>query len=353
LGYDVPVGNSATGTWTGTFVWRPPRYPVRWALGPDEVPPFDPSRGGDPFKSVTDRDIWLEEARRLVIEQPDFTDDDFFSHYADPALGGDKPPPPLTRIMHSFENYGFGPLRVMEMGSTVYYPRLVRETYRHVELPKLDNRVCEAVAKLYPHVEDESAFRREVVKLVHAYAPMHSSLNASDTLQEWQKFVSEMHFCLELRALITDVQDVKPSPYASEFRETLREWFTGQLEAQPDKGPSQFRLFGWFLSRGLDRIAPKDLMRRMSNYLWDEFQFEASDRTELTRTPGEFVVKCGIRGWAYRELHEAFSGNYILKQCGRCRNFFFTKSPKAKWCGNRCRRMGGHYARKARALESP
>ena len=348
------VKNSGTGTWTGTFTWKPPRYPVRWAFGPEEVPQFDPSRGGNPSRSVTERDVWLEEARQIVVNQPDFTDSDFFPDYADPTLGGDKPPLPRTRTTHSFENYGFEPLRVMQTGTTTYYPRLVRETYQHVELPEVDDRikVCEAVARLYPHVEDEGAFMREVVKLARAYAPMHSPLGASDTLKEWRKFVGEMHFCLELRALVTDVQEAKPSPYASAFRDTLQEWFREQHEDRPSAGPPQFQLLGWQFSQGLATVAPKDLMRWMSRYLWDEFQFEAGDRTELTRTPGEFVIKCGVRGWAYKELHEAFSGNYTLRQCPHCRNFFFTKNPQAKWCRNRCRRMGGHYERKARALES-
>jgi hypothetical protein len=344
---------SKTGTSSGTFLWQPPRYPVCWAFGPEEVPQFDPSRGGNPFGYVTQRDMEFETERQRIIRHPDFTDEDFLLAYGDPTLGGDKPPPPLNRTFHHFKGYGSDWMRTEVMGSTTYYPRLVRETYQYVWMPEIDSKVkvCEAAARLYSYIEDELIFRQQVTSFVRAYAPMYSKLKASDTLGLWRKFAREMHYCLRLLELITQIRQDKPAQFKSTFLETLREWFSIEDQMRPMEGPPEFFFLGWQFSKGYDE-PPKKLMERIGRSLWDNFQFEVGDKIELTRTPGEFIVKCGVRGWAYKELHEAFVGRHTLKECPRCHRLFFAKNPKRKWCHDNCKRMGGHYSRKERALES-
>src|SRR5690606_1857744 len=96
-----------------TVVWRPARFAVRWAHAPDEVPAFDPSRGGDPF--------YEGATYRFESDGTPVT----LTFRTENLGGGADPPPPKWESWAVFDLSGN---EVPISGDN--YPRLVRASDR-------------------------------------------------------------------------------------------------------------------------------------------------------------------------------------------------------------------------------
>jgi len=151
-----------------TIVWHPARFRVCWAHVAEEVPPFDPSRGGDPYRGRIKGDFMSIKFRHL----------------------GGGADPPLEQWESDVELDESGDLWPTS-GSN--YPRIVRASESDPEAEAdSDEDPLSALAGLAGH-DDAKQFMDAVLPVAERYGLL-SFAEEDASLEVWQ------HVAIELRA---------------------------------------------------------------------------------------------------------------------------------------------------------
>ena len=323
-----------------TFLWKPPRYAVTWADTPDDVPSFDPSRGADPYLGLSDSDLELDaqlrpEKKKLKEELKN----KIKVERSDKRLGGNEPPPLVVQYKarpKRFVRAKNGPGYSVREWSN--YPRLVRKEAYSSDTSFKDRPVHLEVAELRSQLDDEHKLRERIIELGTAYAPMLSKTKMSDTLEAWKLLIKETGFFLDILSEDQRIKESAGKRYNRHFIEFVDKQLT-EVEGSTLSMLNQ-------LERSLESGKAKNVKNQLASLLWDVFAVETEGCISASSVPGQLFVKCGVRGWLYKELWDSMTSHRKIKRCLACDKVFYPKSDKAKFCGGNCRRMYHYYENK-------
>lgn len=318
----IDMGSVTTSV---SLVWRPARYAVRWAYTPNDVPAFDPSRGGDPF----------------AVEV-------FGFHKRD--LGGGQESPDLEWVSHAALE-GTEELFTI-MGSN--YPRLVRVGEADIGEVEGRNDPLEHLAALDQH-EDVIDFMEEAAKVAAAYGPL-SFAELDFSLEAWRQRATELRCHRRLLAQLDKIGDVA---HESDARVLLNEDDRQHLldilgPLNPELAdPAPHRVGA--LIRGSATLL--EVRERLVDLYWEAFGRQLrpyghpgaySEKTNTAPTarkalvdvgsvPGQIVVRCGSLGWSLQELWSKARRAKPIRVCKNCGRIFEPRRRDAEYCSGSCR----------------
>ena len=319
------------------LVWRPARYRVVWAHTPDEVPPFDPSRGGDPFHAPAwsgpdgtryffgDWDTLGGKGSRPDVHY------DLGVPYVDPESG--------VESEHSLRLHN--------------YPRLVRVSQEDVGEKTGDLRPLEEIAALTQYVVDQD-FMEPARLTAERFGPL--AFGEFDfTLTAWKHAAIELDVHLRILKHMGDMAQFEESPEARILLDAAnrQEFYELVKRLVPELSvPRQDVLRELVDSSG----SLRDLREGLSKAYWSEFQRSTwldahrdapwdADRSQLSPpglvflgdAPGQIRVRCGCLGWAFYELWQRASKGGRIRECDGCGRLFRPKRRDARHCQEGCR----------------
>lgn len=324
-------------TTTVAVVWRPTRYAVRWALSPSEVPQFDPSRGGNPFQ----------------MPPVEFADGVWVWPQGGPTLGGTRPPPPpVHHLPVEIPDPTHGSVDMTSI-PVANYPRLVREGPGDVGERPGDNHPLEAIAGLKRYVLDDEALMLHARDVMSVYGPLAYG-EFDFTLTAWRQAAVELHTHLALLRELSIIAEGEGRPeQAIQLDAGHREALQAAIgELDPELAmPSPHTLRQ--LTRDCRTLG--DMRTALGAAYWAEFRrntmpyahdqpffssSESSSHLQLTglgSSPGQLVVRCGCKGWAYYELWQRAVRGTRIHECRGCGRLFQATRQDAKHCQASCR----------------
>jgi hypothetical protein len=326
-----------TVTTSVALVWKPARYAVRWACEPSEVPDFDPSRGGDPF---------------FPAPSPD--DPDVEVRFIQRDLGGHQPPPsPAGDYWVEAVDATTGepwayPMRYDN------YPRLVRETHQDVGVVSGEIRALEPVADLARFTESPEFMELARLTMERLGALAYGEFDY--TVGAWMHAAVELDTHLRLLRLLGEVAEGEGRPedqlrldddHRSRFNECL-----GSLDwelAVPTVQDLRSHVAGSptldALREGLSDMYWGEFVRSTRPYAHPGAWFRQATRpswgqvnlVDLSAIPGQGVVRCGCRGWAFHELWQRSTRHSTVRRCEGCGRHFAPPRKDARHCSGACR----------------
>lgn len=311
------------------LLWRPARYAARWAYAPEEVPAFDPSRGGDPFAVVVDLD---------------------YVRFVEQDLGGGEEPPGLEGEL-DVELGDSGDVTTVPVPN---YPRLVRIQQQDVGERRGDNNPLEHIAALAAHRE-EAEFMTAARRVAEAYGPLSYAL-VDFSLHIWRHAAQELQVhLLLLRRLLdirkygegSDERDVPVEPVEKEILRELLELLDPELA-----NPRPYEV-----AAIIDASKSLHCLRiELAGLYWREFgrhlrtHRHKGGYLETTRalpaarkllvdvgSPGQIIVRCGSLGWSFYQLWRLASEVDDIRLCEGCGRLFQPRRRDARHCSATCR----------------
>ena len=264
-------------------------------------------------------------------------------------LGGDRPPPPLLESLGFYLRDTDLPLSV----SAPNYPRLVRVTTEDVGERVGDNHPLEVIAAL-ARFSDDDVFMEEARAVAGAFGPL--SYGVFDfSLAAWKHTALELHVHLGLLRRIGTVAQHEGRRESlvhldDPERRVLREIIEPlQVEIA---SPEPFRL-----EHAISTSQTLEGLRvTLAELYWKEFSWQlvpyrhpdapihASRRPSWVPvglvepgTPGQLIVRCGSRGWAYQELWRHAIKGASIRVCEGCGALFIPRRKDARHCQDSCR----------------
>lgn len=327
---------SETVTRSVTIVWRPARFPMRWAESPEDVPTFDPSRGGDPFYEGIDFDLGEGEQIRVLPED---------------LGGGASPPQPMW---HTDADLAPDAIAVSISGPN--YPRLVRASYPERFSGKPLHSPLEEIAALTPEAGDEE-FMGQAKAAAEAFGPLSFS-EADASLEGWRLRSRQLAAHLRLLAQLQAAEEYwvrgKGAASAHELDREDRDLFRREIESMPPElaipMPSELEmLIAGSADLGEFRV-------RLAEIYWEAFGHQLrpyghgggfADKSSVTAalqrplvdvgSPGQLVVRCGALGWSLYELWRSASEVHEIRVCPACSRLFHPTRRDKKTCSHACR----------------
>ncbi len=326
-----------------TVHWRPARFPVRWADGPDDVPPFDPSRGGDPYRGRI-------QAEYLTVS----------TQY----LGGGADPPPWE-WESAVELDDSGDVMLV---SGANYPRVVRASEAELVADDgIDEDPLTALSGLADQ-EDSKQFMHDVLRVAERYGLL-SFAEEDATLEAWRCVAIELRAHTQLLKRLQVIRDDNPVGQGKSFidpddRDALSE-LLGSVN--PDRAaPRRHDVLG-----AIREAADLDELRsRLADLYWKAFGhqlrmyghgggFWAKTRMEPklwalpvdVAGPGQLVVRTGSRGWSLYQLWRIAVANSPIRVCRGCEGLFLPQRRDAMHCSDACRMRTYRRRRAAGSVE--
>ena len=308
------------------LVWEPAPYEVDWAHRQEDVPIFDPSRGGDPFH----QSLRIPEGSILPNSA---------------TLGGADAAPSETWGEYDEE------VDLQEIGPN--YPRLVRRTSRAGGEPLPAAGPLEPLVGLHA-IEITADFMTKARRLASMYGPLGYS-ERSFTLDYWQETVAELSAYLGILARLTRIETALDREdwdlYLSQ--ELEREIPEATRELPPDRGKEVSRL----IEHARNRAMGIDVFRaKLSDLFWDEFAHETKEfahpgaywrkkRSENLplkplvglEVPGQFTIRCGARGWSFHQLWDDARRGATVVFCVNCDKPMIIARTDHRYCSSSCR----------------
>lgn len=316
------------------LVWRPARYAVDWAFEPSEVPAFDPSRGGDPFAPPR-ADVQHEELRIIFGTGG--------------SLGGKRPSPPKWQTVDFPLDSGDD----RAQDSFLNYPRLVRTTDVDVGERPGDNHPLQALAALTKYA-DNTSFMSAAHDAAERFGPL-SFAAFSFSLVAWRHAAMELHSHLLLLKRLSEIEGSKPArgKDVALQPEMRSECFKAVEPLQVELSvPRPFELHELFDTS----VTLSELRSGLADMYWSEFRrnllpdahadshFDAKEQPSWTKKgllevgkPGQLIVRCGSRGWAFYELWQQVSKGGVIRECEGCGLLFQPPRKDARHCQDSCR----------------
>ena len=307
------------------LVWEPAPYEVDWAHRQEEVPIFDPSRGGDPFHPTLRR----PDGRIVFIS---------------PTLGGaDVAPGKMWEEIDEDAGPEVGP----------NYPRLARRTNRRCDQSLPTAGPLEPLAQLHANPVTTD-FMSEARRLASAYGPLGYS-ERSFTLDYWRATAAELHaYCTVLGRL----QGIELSLDRDEWDRYLRQELEREIpQAIEHLPPWHSREARRLIEEARNGAMGMDTFRaKLSDVFWDEFAKETKEfahpgaywrkkRSEnlplkplvSLEVPGQFTVRCGTRGWSFQQLWDDARRGATVVFCVNCGNPMIIARTDHRYCSSSCR----------------
>lgn len=318
-----------TVTKSVTTLWEPARFPVRWAHAPEDVPPFDPSRGGDPYRGHI-------RGKAMSIKSE--------------HLGGGANPPPDEWELH---------VELDESGevwqtSGSNYPRVVRASEADLEAEiGLDEDPLSALAGLAQHQESER-FMDEALLVAERYG-MLSFADEDASLAQWKHVAIELSAHTTLLRLIQRKRDLNQAGPGKTFMEPPDRDEFRALVAGVNPYHSLPQLHG--IQRAISEAGDLDELRsRLADLYWDAFGHQLRmyghgggfwAKTKLhpklwalpvdVQAPGQLVVRTGSRGWSLYQLWRIATDDAPIRVCQGCEGLFLPRRRDALHCSDGCR----------------
>lgn len=306
-----------TGTFTGTFRWKPERYPVRWADSPEEVPEWDTSRSPHLFPDWRTQEGWRRA--QLIL----------------------RPRPPTSPAPAK----GY-PRLVLELSEDPAPPLLVfRARTVMNQLARLQEE-----AKQYDALEPDSPFRKSVLGLAREYTPVvHTSkpdgwafigVGPRTTAVDWAILAWRVHTVYDLAERI---------PYQSnrEILEHVQKRFVEETNrAGMHLGVGLF--YSWPISlwyevySALER-EPSDIPSALARYLLgcvEDYKLSPPEieKREQGKPSFRFPSRMGLGEWVYLHLAEwVIQGCGRLTRCEGCGKMFVSER-QGRVCSERCKK---------------
>ena len=315
------------------LVWRPARYAVVWANEPDEVPLFDPSRGGDPFAPVFD----------VTVDGVRFTS-------RDKSLGGREPPPQLEWEEALELEDGGNAHFVSTSGPN--YPRLVRSRVDDVGEVVGPVRPLEHLAALSSQLSD-GGFQDAAREAAGVFGPL-SYAERDFTLVVWRHTVLELGVHLALLNCLGNIAELSEDQMEGEIDSVERRRLHTIIEPLDAELalPAPNAVYAAIASSN----TVIELRFKLATLYWSEFTrqlrpyahpgayFRKATRPTWPQkalvdvgAPGQIVVRCGSRGWSYYELWKLASEGKGIRQCLGCGRLFQPRRRDAQHCSGTCR----------------
>jgi len=322
-----------------TVVWRPARFAVRWAQVPDEVPAFDPSRGGDPFyEGATYR--FESDGTPMTLT------------FRTANLGGGADPP-----LPKWESWAIFDLSGNEVPiSGDNYPRLVRASDRERKGAIVVASPLEELAAL-GLVEDDDEFMSRAQEVASAIGPL--SFDEIDSSAVGWRYVTR-----ELAAHMSLVKDINEAaelerlavgasatgwledsdkarhqelldPVAHELSLPTKALVLAAIRSGQTLGELRHALAELYWNAFGDHLRPYS--HRGSHY--DKGRLNPALQKLLVDvgSPGQLVIRCGSRGWALYELWRLVTQVEEIRTCEGCHRLFQPRRKDQRHCSAGCR----------------
>ena len=317
-----------------------------WAHRPDEVPPFDPSRGADPYWPFGDTGSEEQTVRIISLD-----------------LGGSEPPPAFEwpDVVHD-EVDGHEWLWEMPVPN---YPRLVRVSPSDTGEKPGQVNALEALTRLSQIVEND-AFMAEAAQLASSFGALaYGMLDA--TLDAWRSTARELDAHCWLLKRLSDVAEFAPSPGLA-MLDAIEHRELEQIIKEANRATTfQFPAARTLLKAITAAETAQELRQALAAMYWEEFQrqlrpyahrgayFRTRERPDYPLVglvdvggPGQIVARCGSRGWAFYELWSLAQENRGIRQCEGCGLLFEPARKDARHCRDSCR-VKAHRGRRSHA----
>jgi hypothetical protein len=343
---------------TNMVKWFPARYPVRWALSPDDVPPWDGSRqqlsrphyfSGTAFGNESawfspESSPFLQHRYLASADAPTLSPYDFL------VLVGDKFGEKIFKSKFTTPQWPEA-LPAPEEG----YPRLVRAVpnftpeYEAINTtPVPDEPVTQVLAKLFVLTKDsypscpDSRVCRHIVELAQEYGNIAPSNRNSNTLGLWLEMAFHAYFYLRLKAMLDNSSVTESEDFCAELE--------GELAAHFEKLKGSNPTSLWWSSLAVQELERLSMLLReqrvktrrqtrevLRRHLLSEFGRYIHNNVVFSVHHGCFFALVGIGGWQFYELAEVMASTDTLKPCENCQTLFTSKSSKRRFCSDACK----------------
>lgn len=312
-----------------TILWEPARFPVRWAHAAEDVPPFDPSRGGDPYRGRIRGEFMSLKTRHLG--------------------GGADPPSDKWETVVELDATG-----EMWHASGSNYPRVVRASEADLAADVgIDEDPLSALAGL-AQLQDSERFMDEVLQVAERYGLL-SFADDDASLEIWRHVAIESLAHTQLLKRLQTIRGDNPAGPGKTFitsddRDELRSLLN---DLNPVHAlPQLYRVRGAINESGdLD-----ELRSHLAEMYWDAFGHQLRmyghrggfwEKTKLNpklwalpvdvRAPGQLVVRTGARGWSLYQLWRIAVEDAPIRVCQGCGGLFLPRRRDALHCSDGCR----------------